>query len=337
MKKKNETTEAQKSETATRREKAFSSFFALLLVLTLVLTMGYCTFKQFEVERNDAYASLHNSMYSLRSLISFEGGLGNAFTNLRDAETVMYAELAKPFFDYLGVSVETLNTCKYHWLATDLYYFPDEGSVITTDGAEPFPLDRSQTRMLKTVGMLFQDEWVYNAARLQEGWVFIKSLQYPNIYNVDFQRIAQAVPSDLCVVENATGEILVSSSEQLFNFMDESRVIYDEERNSRATDGIQAGYLRGERPFSGVYFEKSRLLDRYSVFVYVPFRTVFSDTLDKTLAVHALLIVIFSLLWFWSRNIRKMDESCWIREHACGSERSTASIFLRHGRSRRFC
>ena len=204
MKMKNETPtpEAREAEKAIRREKAFSRLFALLLILTLVLTMGYCTFKQFKIERDDAYASLHNSMYSLRSLISFEGRLGDAFTTLRDSETLMYAELAKPFFDYLGVSEETLNACKYNWDATDLYYFPDEGSAITTENAEPFPMDRSQTRMLKTVGMLFQDEWVYNATRLQDGWLFIKWSQYPNIYDVDFQRIAGAVPSDLCVVES---------------------------------------------------------------------------------------------------------------------------------------
>ena len=307
MKMKNETPtpEAREAEKAIRREKAFSRLFALLLILTLVLTMGYCTFKQFKIERDDAYASLHNSMYSLRSLISFEGRLGDAFTTLRDSETLMYAELAKPFFDYLGVSEETLNACKYNWDATDLYYFPDEGSAITTENAEPFPMDRSQTRMLKTVGMLFQDEWVYNATRLQDGWLFIKWSQYPNIYDVDFQRIAGAVPSDLCVVENATGEVLISSSELRYSFLDESRIVYDEERNSGATDSIEAGFLRGDGLLSGVYFEKSRLLDRYSVFVYVPFSTVFNDTLDKTLAVHSLLLIIFLLIWFWSRNIRK--------------------------------
>jgi len=307
MKMKNETPtpEAREAEKAIRREKAFSRLFALLLILTLVLTMGYCTFKQFKIERDDAYASLHNSMYSLRSLISFEGRLGDAFTTLRDSDTLMYAELAKPFFDYLGVSEETLNACKYNWDATDLYYFPDEGSAITTENAEPFLMDRSQTRMLKTVGMLFQDEWVYNATRLQDGWLFIKWSQYPNIYDVDFQRIAGAVPSDLCVVENATGEVLISSSELRYSFLDESRIVYDEERNSGATDGIEAGFLRGDGLLSGVYFEKSRLLDRYSVFVYVPFSTVFNDTLDKTLAVHSLLLIIFLLIWFWSRNIRK--------------------------------
>ena len=50
---------------------------------------------------------------------------------------------------------------------------------------------------------------------------------------------------------------------------------------------------------------KSRLLDRYSVFVYTPFSTVFNDTLDKTLAVHSLIIVIFVFVWIRSRSIRK--------------------------------
>ncbi len=318
MKKRNAaaTPETEKNGKAIRREKAFSAFFAILLILTMVLSMGFFTYRQFLIERDSAYASLHNSMYSLRSLISFEGGMEDAFAKLRDSETLMYVELAKPFFDYLGVSVETLEACKYSWEADDLYYFPDEGDVITTENAEPFSLDKSQTRMLKTVGMLCEGDIVYNAARLQNGWLFIKWLQYPNIYSVDFQRIAEAVPSDLCIVENATGEVLISSDEPPYNFLDESRIVYDDERYSTATDGIQAGYLGGDRLFSGVFFEKSRLLDRYSVFVYVPFSTVFNDTLDKTLAVHCLIIVIFLFVWFCSRRIRKKGAAL-LGENTC--------------------
>ena len=46
MKRKNAaaTPEAQESGKTTRREKAFSRFFAILLILTLVLTMGFFTF-----------------------------------------------------------------------------------------------------------------------------------------------------------------------------------------------------------------------------------------------------------------------------------------------------
>ena len=300
-----QTLETTKKEKARRRKDAGSSIFGFLMALVMLSAMAFSTVKQYRVELDSAYDSLRSSMYSLRNLISFEGNLEDAFARLRDTETVMYAELAKPFFEYLGVSRETLNACQYNWDATSLYYYPDEGSVITTDHAEPFSLDKSQTRMLKTIGMLFQDEWVYNAVRLKDGWVFIKWLKYPNIYTVDFKRIAEAVPSDLCIYENATGEVLVSSSEVPYDFLDESRAVFDKERNSSATDGIQVGYLRGERPFSGVFFEKSRLMDRYSVFVYVPGSTILNDTLDKTLAVHALLIVIFSLIWFWSRSVRK--------------------------------
>ncbi|MBR2675522.1 MAG: mechanosensitive ion channel [Solobacterium sp.] len=302
---KNQVPETEESGTAVRREKAVSSLFASLLVLTLVLTMGYCTFKQFEIEREDSYASLRNSMYSLRSLISFEGSLQDAFANLRDSETDMYAELAKPFFEYLGVSVETLNDCKYNWEADYLYFFPDEGDVITTDNADPFTLNESQISKLKMDGMLFLDEWVYNAVRLKDGWLYIKWLQFGNIYDVDFQRIDDAVPSDLCIVENATGRVLISSSKVPYDFLDESRIVYDEEQSSGAADGIQAGFLKGKGLFTGLYFEKSQLLDRYTVYVYTPFATVFNDTLDKTTAVHALLIIIFFFIWFCSRNIRK--------------------------------
>ena len=300
-----QTPQPENSRKVRRRKGTGSPVFGLLIVLVTLSSMLFSTFKQYNIELDSAYASLRSSMYSLRNLISFEGSLADSFVELRDAETVMYAELAKPFFDYLGVSRETLNACNYNWEACALYYYPDEGEVLTTDNAEPFTLDKSQTRMLKTIGMLFQGDWVYNATRLQDGWLFIKWELYPNIYSVDFQRIAQAVPSSLCVVENATGEILVSSDDPPYNFLDGSRVTYDENRNSNATDGIQSGYLKGDRLFSGVFFEKSRLMDRYSVFVYVPFSTVYNDMLDKTLAVHTLLLIIFSLIWFWSRNIRK--------------------------------
>ena len=307
MKKTNEAPNpgTEKNRKAARKEKAFSAFFAFLLILTLFTALFYSTYKQFQVERESAYASLHNSMDSLRSLITFEGKLNEAFTTLRDEETLRYCDLTKPFFDYLGVSEETLNACKYHWEATSLYYYGDDGIVLTTENAEPFTLDRSQTRMLKTVGMLFQDGWVYNASRLQDGWVFIKWTEYPNIYNVDFQRIAEAVPSDLCIIENATGNILISTSEETYNFLDESRTTYDEERNENAADGIQAGFLKGDGLLSGVFFEKTRLLNRYSVFVYIPYSTVFNDTLDKTLAVYGLIIIIFLFIWFCSRKIRK--------------------------------
>ena len=127
MKRKNKamTPETEESAKAIRREKAFSISYAILLILTALLIMGYCTVMQFAVEREDTYASMRNSMYSLRSLITFEGGMEEAFSSLRDTETLMYVELAKPFFGYLGVSEETLESCKYNWEADHLYYFPD--------------------------------------------------------------------------------------------------------------------------------------------------------------------------------------------------------------------
>ena len=150
MKRKNEAPNAETKESGKtiRQGKAGSVIFAVLLILTLVFAMGYATRKQFKEERDAAYTSLHNSMYSLRNLISFESNLEDAFANIRDAETVMYAELAKPFFDYLGVSEETLNACKYNWEADAIYYFSDDGSTLTTENAGPFSLEKSQSRML---------------------------------------------------------------------------------------------------------------------------------------------------------------------------------------------
>lgn len=155
-KNKGQTSETEESGTAGRREKKRSFLFAFLLILTLLSTMAYCTFNQFKIEKDDAYASLRNSMYSLRSLINFEGALQDSFTSMRDSETVMYVELAKPYFDYLGVSAETLNDCKENWEADHLYFFPDEGEVITTDNPDPFTLSDSQFRTLKTEGMILE-------------------------------------------------------------------------------------------------------------------------------------------------------------------------------------
>ena len=55
----------------------------------------------------------------------------------------------------------------------------------------------------------------------------------------------------MCIIENATGEVLISSSEVPYSFLDESHIVYDEERNSSATDGIQAGFLKGDGLLSG--------------------------------------------------------------------------------------
>ena len=242
-------------------------------------------------------------MYSLRSLISFEGKLEDAFLNVSIQQINLYADLTKPYFDYAGISEETLNTCNTVWMSNALYYYPDDGRPITSDNASAFPLDKSQTHMLKTEGILFQDDCIYSAVRLQDGWLYIQWGQYENIYNMDFQRIAGACPSALCIIENATGEILVSTGEQTYDFLDESRVTFDEKSKLYAADGIQAGYHSGKSPLSGVFFEKSRLLDRYSVFVYMPLRTVMANALWKTLPIHGLILLCFLFIWFCSRKL----------------------------------
>ena len=73
----------------------------------MLLTMVFSSCKQYERELDTAYASLRNSMYSLRSLISFEGKLEESFSAVAVQEANLYADLAKPFFDYFDVSKET--------------------------------------------------------------------------------------------------------------------------------------------------------------------------------------------------------------------------------------
>ena len=306
MKEKNAplTPETGASEAARRRSKTISSLFAVLLILTMLFTMAFSTCRQYADELDAAYASLHSSICSLRSLISFEGQLEDFFLNFGIRQTTVFAELTKPFFDYFGVSEESLNACKSYWEAAALYYYPDAGRPITSEDAGSFPLDQSQTRALQESGSRRGADWVYSAVRLQYGWLYMKWVPVESIYDVDFGRIAEACPSDLCIVENDTGRILVSSDERPYDFLDESRITFDGERSSAAGDDIRAGFLRGKAPLSGVFFEKSRLLDRYSVFVYVSVRSVLANALRKTLPVHGLILLCFLFIWFSARKLR---------------------------------
>lgn len=308
------TPETGASEAARRRGKTVSSLFAVLLILTMLFTMVFSACRQYAVELDAAYASLRSSVCSLRSLISFEGQLEDFFRNFGIRQTSVYAELTKPFFDYFGVSAETLNACKSYWEAAALYYFPDGGQAITSDGAGSFPLDKSRTHALEEAGIQWGSDWVYSAVRLQDGWLYMKWVPVENIYNVNFERIAEACPGDLCIVENDTGRILVSSDEQTYDFLDESRITFDEERSSTAADGIRAGFLRGKAPLSGVFFEKSSLLDRYSVFVYVSVRAVLAGALRKTLPVHGLILLCFLFIWFCARKLRAKGSALPDRE-----------------------
>ena len=332
----NENTAAtrEKGKAEKNRGKHHAGFFlfTFLLVLVMLLTMAFSTCIQYAREVDDAYASLRSSMYSLRSLISFEGKLEDSFLNISIQEINLYADLTKPFFDYTGVSQETLNTCNAAWMSNALYYYPDDGRPITSDNADAFPLDESQTHTLRTAGILFQGDWVYSAVRLLDGWLYIQWGRYENIYNMDFPRIADACPSDLCIIENATGEIMVSTGEQSYDFLDESRVTLDEKRNLHAADGIQAGYYRGKLPLSGVFFEKSRLLDRYSVFVFMPFRTVMANTLWKTLPIHGLILLCFLFIWFSSRKLREKGAAL-LEQRMClpvGRRRCFSLPMMRH-------
>ena len=303
-----------------------SPLFAVLLILVMLFTLAFSIAGQYTQELDAAYASLRSSMYSLRSLIRFEGELEESFLSISTQQLNLYADLTKPYFAYTGVTEETLNTCNQNWLSDALYYYPDEGRPLTSDNARTLPLDESQIHTLKTAGILFEDDCVYSAARLRDGWLFMAWGQYQSIYNTDFPRIAEACPRDLCIIDNATGEALVSTGERSYDFLDESRISIDEKRSLQAADGVQAGRLRGRGPFSGVFFVKSRLLERCSVFVYVPCRSVWGDALRKTLPVHGLIILCFVFIWLSARKLREKGLALLAPDQC-----------LRVGRGRCFC
>ena len=291
--------------TKTKSVNAAALLLPVVLLLAIVWSTALSVRQQYESELDAEYESLANSMYAVRNLISFEDSLQDSYSSFDLREAVLFTDVAKLYFDYNGVSAQTLSDYAYAMKDCAIYYFLNDGSgVVASDNAGEFPLEKSQMRMLKTIGSLQTDDYDYTAVRVGDGWLYIQWEDAKSLYNADFQKILETCPSKLCVIENATGVVLVSSSETPYDFMDESRIAFDEKRDAHKVDGIEAGYFNGGSMFSGVYFERIRLLNRYSVFAYVSLRSVLADAMRKIAPEFGLMLLCFLFIWFCAQKMR---------------------------------
>ena len=311
MEEKNRTNNPKTTEAVTKSKKQKKSGTVFILVLSALLLLGVvwsmtrAVKKQYASELDTTYESLANSLFAVRNLIGFEDSLQSSYDSFDLKEAMIFTDVAETYFDYNGVTEATLSDYAYRMGDCSIYFYPNEGGEITSDNADEFPLERSQLRMLKTVGELETEDYDYTAIRLDSGWLCIQWEDAQDLYSVNFERILETCPSDLCVIENATGNILASSGGDSFDFLDESLVTFDEERTAYSSDGIQAGYFGGGSLSGGVYFEKIRLLNRYSVFAYTSQRSVLSSALRTVAPEFGLMVLIFVFIWFCAMRLRK--------------------------------
>lgn len=299
-----------KGAKATGNAKSIGNFLlSVLLIVVALLSGARCVRQQYESELDAAYESMANAMYAVRNLVSFENSLQESYEGFDMQEAQIFTQVAARYFEYLGVSERTLTDYAVEMKDCAIYYDRNDGSLITSENADEFPLEKTQTRMLKTLGALETDDYDYTAIRVGEGWLYIRWDDAENLYSVDFQKIMDTCPKALCVIHNQTGEILASSDETPYDFLDESRVTVDEVRNAHEADGIQAGFFDGNSLFSGVYFEKIRLFNEYSIFIYTPLRSVLADILQKIAPEYGLMALCFLFLWIIALRMRKQGAS----------------------------
>ena len=281
----------------------------LLLAAVLILAVGWSTARavqtQYESELDAAYESLANSMYMVRNLINFEDSLQASYDSFDLREAKIFTDVAKLYFAYNGVSEQSLSSYAERMQDCSIFYYPNEGAEVTSDNAGAFPLEKSQTRMLRTIGTLETDDYDYTAVRMDGGWLYIQWNDAQDLYSVDFERILETSPNKLCVIENATGNVLASSDREAYDFLNENLIAFDAERTAHESDGIQAGYFGGGVLSGGVYFEKIRMLNRYSVFAYVPLRSVLASALRGIAPEFGLMALIFAFIWFCAMRLRK--------------------------------
>ena len=278
---------------------------AVVLLLAVVCSAVWGAQKQYESELDATYESLSNSIFAVRNLISFEDSLQSAYEVFDLREAKISTDVAKSYFDYNGVTKATLTDYALRMGDCAVYFFSDEGGEIASDNAESFPLDKSQIRMLKTVGQMETDDYDYTAIHLADGWLCFQWEDAKELYSVAFQRILDTCPSDLCVIENSTGEVLASSSEKIYDFLNENQVVYDKNHTTYEADGVQAGFFGGGPLSGGLYFAKIRMLNRYSVFVYKPLSSIVANSLRTIAPEFGLMVLIFAFIWYCALQMRK--------------------------------
>ncbi|SDA31880.1 Small-conductance mechanosensitive channel [Ruminococcus sp. YE71] len=281
----------------------------ILLCIVSFAAVGYSMIysiqKQYESELDSDYESMANSMYSVRNLISFEDSLQESYDSFDLNEAKIFTQVAKQYFEFTGISEKTLSDYAYRMQDCSIFYYPEEGKAVSSENAGEFMLGKSQMRMLKTTGTMETDDYDYTAVRLDGGWLCIQWEDAQSLYNVDFEQILDTCPYELCIYENATGKKLVSSSEDSYDFLNESLAVFDNKRTGHESEGIQAGTFDSDSKMSGVYFEKIRLLNRYSVFVYVPLKRVLIDSAKKVAPGFCLMAVCFIFIWIGAFSLRK--------------------------------
>ena len=300
-----ETTEAklQKQE---KKSVIFIVALSAVLLLGVVWSMTRAAKEQYRSELDATYESLANSMFAVRNLISFEDSLQSSYESFDLREAKIYTDVAKTYFDYTGVTKASVNDYAYRMGDCEIFYYPDEGAEIVSDNAETFPLDDEQLRTLKSAGVLEVEERNYTATRVGAGWLCFRWEDAAQLYSVDFARILETCPSELCVIDNVTGEVIAGSGTEDYDFLNESMVTLDAARTGYEKEGVQAGFYGGESALSGgVYFVKVQMIDRYSVFAYTPLRSVMSNALRTVAPEFALMLLIFAFIWVCAMRMRK--------------------------------
>ena len=283
-------------------------FLSALLTLAICITMVFSIRNQYEEELDKTYEMLANSVYSLRNLITFEDSLQDSYESLDIREAKVITDVISVLLEYFGVTENSLTEFS-RLVGARLFYYPDKGRVLASQDAEVMALGKSQMRMLKRMGILRTGGHEYSACAMEGGWLFVEWDDVLNLYSVDFQRIMETTPSELCVIDNVTGEVLTSSTMPPYDFMDADRIIYDEERTAHKADGIQAGYFDGDSLFNGLYFERVRLLNHYSVFVYRTLGAILNDALWKVAPVYILMLLSFLFIFISARRMWETGKS----------------------------
>ncbi|MBR3561511.1 MAG: mechanosensitive ion channel [Oscillospiraceae bacterium] len=294
--------------TQPKKQKNKANVFILaisaLLLLGIVWSTARAVRDRYESELDTTYETLANALFAVRNLISFEDSLQSSYESFDLREAVLFTDVAKVYFDYNGVTESALSDYAYRMGDCSIFFFPNAGGELASDNADEFLLDESQLRTLKTVGVLEAEGHDYTAIRLDGGWLCIQWDDTQELYNVDFDRILETCPVDLCVIESTTGSVLANSGKTSYDFQDESLVTSDGTRTSHATDGIQAGFYGGSKSDT-VYFERVEMLNRYSVVAYTPLHDIRTSAMRTIAPEFCLMALIFAFIWFCAMRLRK--------------------------------
>ena len=280
----------------------------VLLLLGIVWSMVSGVLDQYQSELDSTYKSLSNSIFAVRNLIDFEDSLQDSYRSFDLREARIFTDVAKVYMDYNDVTEAVLSDYAYRMGNCEIFYFPTTGAEIKSDNADTFQLEQSQLRTLKTAGSLEAEDGSYTAIRLENGWLYFRWASTQELYSVDFKNILETFPNDLCVIDNTTGGVVAISGTDAYDFLDDSRIVYDAQRTTYEADGVKAGTYGGGAMSGGVYFVKLGVLDRYTVFSYTPLRSVLTSALRVIAPVFLLTLMILGYILYCALRLRKQGE-----------------------------